>query len=331
MERDIIVIGTSAGGFEALPELLRQLPENFPAAILVVHHLESGSHGAELLEVMKKSSSLPCLFPHNNDPIEYGKVYLAPSDHQMLLKDGRILVIRGPRDNRYRPSIDTLFRSAAAQYSNSVIGIILTGLLNDGSCGLESIKKSGGIAIVQHPDEADFPDMPLSAIRDVPVDHIVRLNEMGKLLESLVHSPLMEKTIPPKFVKVEAEISERFTNSGIEKIKEIGDEIPYSCPDCGGALFQVRDSDLVRYRCHVGHIYNQSGFLKAHARKIEEALWTSLRMWEERLHMLTNLLVAQKKNGNVLYSNTLEERMEEVAQHINKIREILSGDELYAD
>lgn len=323
MNRDIIVIGCSAGGFEELPKLISQFPKDLEASIFIVHHLEEGTDGEGFLRAVQKSTPLICSFPSHDDPIEYGHVYLAPPNYHMLVKEGKVLVIRGPRENRYRPSIDMLFRSAAAQYTNQVIGIVLTGMLDDGTSGLEAIKQSGGICIVQNPEDAKFPEMPLSAMRKIAIDHILSTKEMGKVVLQLLNDNSPDQyQEAPDYIKLEAKIAERFV-LGLDVVSSLGQPAPYTCPDCSGALFQIDGTSLTRFRCHVGHSFTAAGMIKSHSQRMEEVLWVSLRLWEERLHMLLNMKETHKMK------TSLNERLKEVQDNIEKIRGILAGNEIY--
>jgi two-component system, chemotaxis family, protein-glutamate methylesterase/glutaminase len=325
--RNIIVIGTSAGGFGTLPKLISQFPEDFPASFLIVQHLAEGASPLSLVKNLQKSTKLICKIANHGESIKYSHIYLAPPDHHMLIKNEKIIVIRGPRENRFRPSIDMLFRSAAVAYNSSVIGIIITGMLNDGTSGLEAIKKCGGISIVQNPEDAEWPEMPLSALKNTKVDHIVPVSEMGSLLEKLIYEPINTSTSVPNNVLIEAEIAERYL-SGIDDLSQIGKQISVSCPDCGGALWEVTGNDLPRFRCHVGHVFNETGLIKSQAQAMEETLWVSLRMMEERLYMLMKILERENKFGN---KGSTIERIEEVKIHISRIRQIINSNAIYND
>ncbi|MFL5729433.1 MAG: chemotaxis protein CheB [Cytophagaceae bacterium] len=327
-ERDIIVIGTSNGGFSTLPKLMAQFPSDFPAAFFIVQHLGAGATALPLVENIQKASSLVCKIASNGESIQYGHIYIAPPDHHMLLKKGQVMVIRGPRENRFRPSIDMLFRSAAAEYRSQVIGVVLTGMLDDGTCGLEAVTKTGGLTVIQDPNEAEFPEMPLSAIRNLHINHVSTIADMGNLLKELIKEPANENQTVPKDVLLEAAIAERYI-TGIENIEQIGKQIPISCPDCGGTLWQITESQLPRFRCHVGHAFNGAGLMRSHSKAMEETLWVSLRLMEERLHMLMTMHEDEQKAKNYKFAATLSERIEEVKIHIARIREIMASNEIY--
>src|SRR5437762_1320862 len=182
----IVVIGTSSGGLEALSSLLKQLPSDFPAPILVVQHLSPDTNGSVLLEVIQRNTSLNCKLAQDGDRIQSGHLLIAPPDHHMLLKKGHVLVTKGARENRYRPAIDPTFRSAAVAYGHCVIGIILTGGLDDGTAGLKAIQSCAGICVVQDPTTSLYPDMAQSALDNMKVDFCLPLNEIGSVLHRLV-------------------------------------------------------------------------------------------------------------------------------------------------
>jgi len=182
-KHDVIVLGASAGGVAALQRLFQELPTDLRAAIFIVLH--TSSQGPNLMDgVLGRAGGPPAHFPENHEPIEFGRTYVAPSNHHMLIKDGTVEVATGPKENRHRPAINPLFRSAAHSFGPRVIGVILTGTLDDGAAGLWEIKRRGGITVVQDPDDAEFPDMPTSALANVDIDHVVPLQRLATLLIS---------------------------------------------------------------------------------------------------------------------------------------------------
>jgi two-component system chemotaxis response regulator CheB len=204
-------------------------------------------------------------------------------------------------------------------------------MLDDGTSGLEAIMKAGGIAVIQDPNEAEFPEMPVSAIRNLAINHVAPISEMGNLIKKLINEPFEENNPVPKHILREAEIAERYITGidNIENVEKIGKQIPISCPDCGGALWQISESNIPRFRCHVGHAFNGAGLLRSHSKAMEETLWVSLRMLEERLHMLVTMYENQTKSNNHKLAATIPERMEEVKVHISRIRQILTSNEVY--
>ncbi|UOQ81275.1 MULTISPECIES: chemotaxis protein CheB [Hymenobacter] len=316
----LIVIGTSAGGMLALTELVRQLPASIPAAVLVVQHLSPESSGEALVNRLSRNSKLKCQLALNQTFIEAGNLYLAPPDRHLLLRVNRLLVTKGPRENGFRPAADTLFRSAAVSFGPSVIGVVLTGMLHDGTAGLDFIKRCGGIAVVQDPLDAEFPSMPESALRNVDIDYNAPLARLGALLVELTHHPVPPQSTAniPKDLQTEAAIAERVVGT-TEEVQEIGHQVPMTCPDCGGALWQLNKGNVLRFRCHTGHAFTADALLDAEQHSLEETLWVAIRMMEERKILLTSMA----SRGSGFWSVQQEERVEGLKQHINRLREFL--------
>jgi two-component system, chemotaxis family, protein-glutamate methylesterase/glutaminase len=317
----VIVVGTSAGGLEALANLLAQLPNDLSAAMFIVQHLSADSTGSALLDHLNKVATLPCQFGESGQRFERGRVYIAPPDHHMLVKKGTILVTKGARENRSRPSIDPLFRSAAVAYGGRVIGVILTGQLDDGTSGLQAIARCGGLSVVQDPKDARYPDMPNSALRHVRVDHCVPLASMGSLLVQLVSSRATKQRKPPADIVLEAKIAERVL-SDLAAVNALGQQVPFNCPECAGVLWKVEDSPL-RFRCHTGHAFTANALANAQTGKIQETLWIALRMFEER----KNLLQTMTDPKSARFSRSAAERAREADLHIERLRAILLASE----
>lgn len=278
--RDIIVIGASAGGVQALTEIMRGLPADLPAALFVVVHTSPTSPGV-LPQILRRAGALTATHASDGAKIRHGHVFVAPPDHHLLIKDGTVRVVRGPKENGFRPAADPLFRTAARVCGPRTVGVVLSGGLDDGTEGLALIKQYGGVAIAQDPVEAAFPSMPASAIANVDVDHVVPAADMAALLARLATVPLPEGAPAMKG-----------DNGKEPDVAEIGDaslwnkDLPgaptgFTCPDCGGALWELRAGRLFKYRCHVGHAYTVEGLISEQARDLEAALWTALRALEE--------------------------------------------------
>ena len=315
---DIVVIGTSAGGLEALTAVVNPLPFDLPAAIFVVQHMAPYGDAEALLRSLRKKTALTCKLAEDGERFRHGRLYLAPPDCHLLVKERRLLVTKGARENRYRPAVDTLFRSAAVAYGPRVIGVILTGLLDDGTVGLQAIKKCGGLAVVQNPKDAAYPEMPQNALDMVAVDHCVPLADMAHLVETLVQAPPGNRATVPKDIQAEAVIAERVV-SDVGKVDGLGKQVPYNCPNCGGGLWKMDHPNVQRYRCHTGHSFTASSLLASQSEKIEETLWTSLRMFEERKNLLHSM--GRKEAG--LGRRSFIERAEETDVHIQRIRAML--------
>ncbi len=304
----------------ALVQLVSQLPAGLPAAVLVVQHLAPTSSGEHLARRLATASPLACALATNGQPLEAGHLYLAPPDRHLLVRDGHLLVTKGPRENNFRPAVDALFRSAAAHHGAAVVGVVLTGLLHDGTAGLEQIKRAGGRAVVQDPLEAEFPSMPESALSNVAVDYVVPLAEMGALLTRLVQEPPRPAGIIPEDIKLEAAIAERIVGS-TEQVARLGTPAPLTCPGCGGSLWQLNEGQVTRFRCHTGHAFTLGALLDDSRRELEETLWVALRMMEERKNLLRNL--AGQSGVAALDSESKLERIVELKRHVNRLREFL--------
>lgn len=315
----VVVIGTSAGGLSALKKLIRQLPKDFPVPVLVVQHISPDATGNVLLNELNELHTIKCQHAKNGNTPKPGYLYLAPSDHHLMI-DGnkKMLITKGAQENRSRPAIDPLFRSAAVAFRAGTIGILLTGYLDDGTSGMKAIKSCGGTCIVQDPNEAEYPDMPRNALNNVIVDHCLQIPEMGALLTKIIQEKLHPSKSVPSEVLIEAKIAER-TLSDLSSVNNIGDQVPFNCPGCGGVLWKVQKDSNLRFRCHTGHAYTAAYLLAEQTNKIEETMWTALRMFEERKNLLTEM--ARGKNG--ISSKSALERAKMSQVHINRIRAIL--------
>jgi two-component system chemotaxis response regulator CheB len=275
--------------------------------------------GAALLRRLSRHKAFRCKLAIDGESFKKGGIYIAPSDFHLLVKKSTLLVTKGARENRYRPGIDPLFRSAAVSFGSRVIGVVLTGLLDDGTAGLAAIKKCGGITIVQDPQEATYPGMPQSALNNAIVDYCVPIAGMAPLIEKLTHQrPGKSKSIP-QHIRTEAVIAERVL-SNVEQVNGLGGQVPYNCPNCGGVLWEMSDANIQRFRCHTGHSFTASALLTSQSERIEETLWISLRMFEERKNLLNNMAKTQiRSEAHSSYS----ERAKETEVHIQRIREML--------
>ena len=284
---DIIVIGASAGGVEALRELVGHLPNDLPASLFVVLHISPYGTSA-LPTILNYRRTLSALHPTDNQPIEKGKIYVAPPDHHLIIKDSRVRLVRGPRENRHRPAIDPLFRSAAYAFGPRVVGVVLSGTMDDGTAGLLTIKRHQGVAIVQDPEQALYPSMPLSALEHVPVDYTLSVPQIAECLTRLAHEEIVSAGEPP----VPDNSNPHHSGEDLDAIFPVIDEIEmgppsaFVCPECGGSLWELHDGELVRYRCRVGHAFSAQSLLAEQGEAVEDALWTALRALEERASLL---------------------------------------------
>lgn len=323
---DIIVIGTSAGGLKALSAVLGALPADLPASLFVVQHL-AADRKSFLPTLLGDVCDLPVSSPTDDEVFLPGHVYVAAPDHHLLLNGGRVRVLRGPQENRFRPSIDALFRSAARSHGSRVIGMVLTGFLDDGTVGLQTIKKRGGITIVQDPDEAEYPSMPRTALRYVDVDHSVPIAAAGALLTRLVAQPAASQDEFPTTpaIEIESNVAEQVmtTKEFLESVETIGERTSYSCPDCDGSIWQIGDEEPLKLRCHVGHSFTGEVFSAAQGRSVEAALWTAVRIMEEKITLSRQL--AQRKRQQNLHAEADEYEKEAAAldREVLKVRDLI--------
>ncbi|TDQ11813.1 chemotaxis protein CheB [Pedobacter metabolipauper] len=312
--KNVITIGASAGGIAAVSRLVAGFNATFDAAIFIVIHVSRNSLSDVILHEIQRRTKLICLIPEDGQIIENSTIYLAPADHHMMLAGGNISIKKGAFENHWRPSIDVLFRSAAAAYSNCVTGIILTGLLDDGTSGMSAIKRSGGRSIIQDPAEADFPDMPKSVLSNMEVDYKVSIDEMGYILSDLYSREECNVAHVPDDVKLEAEITLRMS-SNVEDLEKLGSFTPFTCPDCGGTLVKVETDEVPRYRCYTGHSYTQKSLEESQIKSLEESLWVAIRMMEER----KNLLIAM----NTHKEPTKVEMASQIKIHIERLKKMM--------
>jgi two-component system chemotaxis response regulator CheB len=281
----IITIGTSAGGVAALQSIVAGLPADLPASIFVVMHVSADSPGL-LPEILARAGALAVTHAQDGDAFVTGHVYVAPPDYHLLIEpSGRIRLSRGPKENRFRPAIDPLFRSAAHAFGPHAVGVVLTGALDDGTAGLWAVKRHGGVAVVQDPDDAFASSMPLSALRYVEVDHCLPAAEIGALLTRLSRTPL-STTSKPEVMEMDVETKLLLGRTVGDEAWALGNPSYYACPECHGTLQEIREGALVRYRCHVGHAYSIDSLLSDLTRRVSEALWSALRAIEETAKLL---------------------------------------------
>lgn len=318
----VVVIGTSAGGFFALAELISQLNTEMDAAFFVVMHLSNHGIGGYLVNQMQKYTSLFCTEVEEKVAIKKSTIYFAHPNKHLILKDKNVLLGCGPQENRWRPSIDVLFRSAAAAFDGHTIGIILTGMLDDGTAGMSAIKRCGGTCVVQDPNEAEYPDMPLSVMKETEVDYCVPLAQIGSVISDIIISnDVVNTIIPPDIIK-EISIAES-GGAGIEELEQIGDRTVFSCPDCCGVLFEIKDGKATRYKCHTGHTYSLNNLLIKKNKSMEATLWVALRTLEERKKLLSQLADKNIKRGFHRTASDYSEKIQQLAGHVNNLKQIL--------
>lgn len=285
----IIVIGASTGGFEAIKKIISGLPSDFNASIFIVWHMSPDVIGI-LPEVLNRANEIYAAHAYDNEEIKPNRIYIARPDHHLVLSPGKVRVTHGPKENRFRPAIDPLFRSAAYTYSNRVIGVILSGALDDGTAGLWAVKNYGGIAIVQDPGDAEVPSMPENAIRQVNVDHIIAVSQIADLLVHLANETLPEKAEIMEDEQTKREIEIAAEENALKKsVMSFGELTPFTCPECHGVLSRLQNENIVRYRCHTGHAYSVDALMAALTEKIEDYLYNAIRGIDESIFLLNHL------------------------------------------
>lgn len=328
--RDIVVVGASAGGIDALLQLVQGLPAGLPAAVFVTCHLPPEGRSV-LPEILSRRGRLLARHPQDGEEVRPGQICVAPQDRHMTLEKGRVRVVRGPREHRLRPAIDPLFRSAARAYSSRVIGVLLSGALSDGVAGLMAIRNAGGLRVLQDPDDAALPFLPQNAREIAGADHVVPAREMAALLAGLVTSQPPPAGAP---VMSEKDPLEKSTMAAAHDMQQQargerrGTVSTYTCPECGGNLWEVDEKEILRFRCHVGHVYEGAELLEEQAEALEAALWTAVRTFKERCVLSRQLAVRSQQQGDRAASVRFEEEAKQAEQYAGLIeRYLLQGDE----
>jgi two-component system chemotaxis response regulator CheB len=326
----LVVIGASAGGVFALKAIADRLPDHFPAAICVVLHVPSG-HPSRLPEILNRTRRLPAAHAADGERIQQSRIYIAPPDHHLLI-DGEFLhVVRGPRENRQRPAIDPLFRSAARTHGSRVIGVILSGALDDGTAGLQEIKARHGITLVQDPDTAEADGMPRSALEHVEVDACLPLAAIADRLIELVAEQPLPRSDESLTLNVRLEFEDaaaRLEPEAIESDVRPGRLSAYTCPECHGPLWELEDGEIVRYRCRVGHAYSSRTLIVEQVQAVERALWIGLRALEENAALLRRLAARAQGRHSHHTAQHFQERAEGIEANAETLRSTLASWEL---
>jgi two-component system chemotaxis response regulator CheB len=321
--RDIVVIGASAGGVEALKKLAASLPADFPGSIFVTVHFPE--HGTSMLpQILARVSRLAVVHAADGESIVRGRIYVAPPNHHLLMKGDTIELVRGPRENGNRPAVDPMFRSAALAFGPRVVGVVLTGNLDDGTSGLAAIKRAGGLALVQDPADALFSSMPQSAIDHVAVDCVAPLSTLASSLRQLVSTPISSNEHRDM---ADDRTENALSDVDLDTIKhhEIhpGQVSAYSCPDCGGVLWELHDGDFTRFRCRVGHAWTGDALIVQQETVLDDALWTALRALEENIALARHLSKKYHDRGRSRLAGTFDLQAEATERKAATIRRAL--------
>ena len=319
---DIVVIGGSNGSINTMKQILKNLNPDLNAAFFFVNHLSPDSPNY-LPNIFNTVSKIPVRSSEDGGKIEKGTLYVAKPDRHLILEDGEMKLTRGPQENRWRPSIDPLFRSAAAVYGTRCVGIILSGYLDDGVSGLSAVKDCGGVTIVQNPEEAEYPDMPESALKVLQPDYILNADEIPGVLYRLSNQPV-EARAPetPKEIKWEVDMAGSL-KSRIDMEESIGELVPHTCPECSGPLWKHEEKNMNRYRCHMGHSYTEKVLLLHQKELIRKTTTSLFRMLEERRALLQKITERDNGNSKSTSVDVLKKEMDELKKGIQLLEEEL--------
>lgn len=319
--KDIVVVGASVGGIEALRTIVGGLPKDFPASVFVVLHTAAESPGI-LADILDRAGPLPAAHASDGERIRPGRVYVAPPDRHLVIEPNRARLTRGPKENRFRPAVDPLFRSAAQVYGPRVVGVILTGYLDDGAAGLRAVKQLGGTAVVQDPRDALAPSMPASAMRQVRVDHCLPLAELAPLLVRLTGTTVEEEGAyeVPEELNIEVRIAKEETalDAGVLKL---GEPSNYACPECHGVLLQLKDSGRARFRCHTGHAYSVDSLLSEITENVEDSLWNAIRSIEESVLLFSHMAEHPAEGDNGGTAEQFARKAQEAQRRADLVRQ----------
>jgi two-component system chemotaxis response regulator CheB len=319
----IVTIGGSAGSLEVLIDIVKGLPQTFPASIFVVQHISPEALG-HLAEILQHAGDLPAHTATDGTMFAPGHIYVAPPDHHLLIDEEKILLSRGPRENRTRPAIDPLFRAAAVAHGPRVIALLLSGMLDDGTAGLRAVKRCGGITVIQDPKDAAFPDMPRSAHDNVDIDYCAPGIELASILSRIISEPTRQPVTPPEDLRLGVEIS-RYGSRGIKGEDSLGERAALSCPECGGPLWEMHQHSPLRYRCQVGHGFTARSLLASQDTEVERALWEAVRTLEERSRLVEKLAADAAAKGYERTSTSYSKRARESQNHADQLRRLLFG------
>jgi two-component system chemotaxis response regulator CheB len=307
---DIIVIGASAGGVQALRRVVAGLEGDLPAAVFVVVHTSPTSKSF-LPRVLGRSGPMPCGPARDGEPIRRGRIYVAPPDRHLLVMKKQVRLTQGPRENLNRPAVDPLFRTAARHHGPRVVGVVLTGTLGDGSAGLAAVKARGGVAIVQDPSEALFPDMPLNALREVRVDHCLGLEAISAMLKRLARRPVARRPRVPKALQPGSDPRRNGTAAGL------------SCPECMGPIWVSDTNGVPLFQCQVGHAFNISNFESGQKELVERALWTAVSALQDKAALARRLEERMTLGGLCALAGEHRRKAAQALRDADVIRDVL--------
>lgn len=320
--RDVVVVGASAGGVETLRDFVRGLPADLPACVLVVLHLPASAFSA-LPSILSRAGALPAVSAEDGAPLTHGRILVAPPDRHLVVRDGHVVLGRGPRENGHRPAIDVLFRSAARWHGPRVVGVVLSGTLDDGAAGLLTISERGGAAVVQDPATALYDGMPAAALRAVPDAMCVAAPDLPQTVVTLCGDPV-DVAVPEvgRALEMETDIPQ-MDEGALSEEDRPGVPAAMSCPDCDGAMFVIEQGNVVRYRCRVGHAWSPESLLAEQVEAAEGALWAAIRVLEEKAALHRQLAERAGERHAGLASGYHLERSDEARQSAATLRALL--------
>lgn len=316
-----IAIGASTGGVEALMQIAQALPAGLPAWLLVVQHI--GPHPSVLPELLRARGANPAVHPRDGDRPVAGSFHVAPPDTHMVLEEGRIRLLRGPKENHCRPAIDPLFRSVAINSRERAVSVVLTGELDDGTAGLQAIKACGGTAIVQEPDTAQAPSMPRSAVDNVAVDYRLELAQIAPTLARLAcgSPPSGASHAVPDVLRREQEFVHG--RGSMEQLDALGTPSGLTCPECGGSLWELGDRRPLRFRCHTGHAFSAASLIHSQGLDAEHALWSSVRALHEKAALLRRVAQVSRSNGGDAQAQAGLEQADRIQRQAEQLLQLL--------
>jgi two-component system, chemotaxis family, protein-glutamate methylesterase/glutaminase len=289
IRRDIVVVAASLGGLAALKTIVAALPSDFPASIFIVMHI--GTWPSQLPQLLAADSPLPVVHASDGEAIAKGTAYVAPPDRHMLLRDGIIVLSSGPKENFTRPAADPLFRSAAVNYGDRAIGVVLTGKLDDGAAGLKAIQACGGYTIVQDPSTCVAPDMPQAALKAVPPDVVAPIEDIGPAIVRALTDSSSRSFNMNERQRAALELNIAATgDSSPAQLERLGQRTSMTCPECGGIIWRIGEGYPLRYRCHTGHAFSAMSLKEQQRSGTEDALWSAVRRLQEKLLLVQDQL-----------------------------------------
>lgn len=318
---DIIVIGGSIGSVSVLQEILSNLKPELKASVFIVYHIAANSPNM-FPDIISNKTKLKVKTPVNGEEIEQGVIYFPQPDNHIMIHGGYVKIAKGPQENRWRPSIDPLFRSAAVSYGPRSVGILLSGYLDDGVSGLAAIKKMAGITIIQDPNEAAFPDMPLSALNVLTPDYILKSYEIADVLTRLSQQPTNARVPIPEDLQMEVKLSES-VKSNINLEERMGELVPQVCPDCSGPMWKHEEEKMARFRCHVGHSYTEKTLLAEQSKLLQDDLVKIIRKYSEYRNFVQDIVNKEDYENHRDIKTKLEKQLHNIDKTINVLHDLL--------